>query len=429
MIWLTGSWKKIGTTFKSQQQLLMFTGCNYFRYVFTKLSKHQYGTVNIMLRPFQHDRTCSRIKLNSITTFQLQNSISHQDKHVGKPKNVFFQNIHNGEMDVKQCRYLTTDNSNSDINQSWIAKFPKSVQPYLVMSRMDRPIGYWLLFLPGAWSISLAADAGSIPNIHLLSLFFVGAVLMRTSGCVINDMLDADLDRKVARTSTRPIASGDITHLHALIFLASTLSISLGILLSLNQYSIVLGASSLFLVASYPLMKRITYWPQLALGFTFNWGCLLGWSAVTGSLDLTVCLPLYAAAVNWTMLYDTIYAFQDVEDDRWIGVKSTALLFGDHAKPCLTGFAAVVIANLIAVGVNTSQTWPYYLGLIAVTSHLTWQVATVDLSVPKDCLSKFKSNRWLGIILWMSIVMATLWKSDQENTERAGKTTKQPYNL
>lgn len=196
MIWMPGSWIRFGTTFRSQQQVLKFTGCSYLGCVFTKLSKYKHGNVNSTLPPFQHGNACSGIKLNSIT-IQSENSISYQNKCLGKHENVLFQNICYGQMSVKYCRYLNTGNSSSDINQGWIAKFPKSVQPYLVISRMDRPIGYWLLFLPGAWSISLAADAGSVPNIQLLSLFFVGAVLMRTSGCVINDMLDSNLDKKV----------------------------------------------------------------------------------------------------------------------------------------------------------------------------------------------------------------------------------------
>ncbi|XP_046852877.1 4-hydroxybenzoate polyprenyltransferase, mitochondrial-like [Xenia sp. Carnegie-2017] len=298
----------------------------------------------------------------------------------------------------------------SDINKSWVSRFPKSVQPYLLLSRMDRPIGYWLLFLPGSWSISLAADPGTLPNMQLLALFFVGAVTMRGAGCTINDMWDADLDKQVARTSTRPVASREITYFQALIFLALQLSVSLGVLLSLNFYSIILGASSLFLVASYPLMKRITYWPQLVLGLTINWGCLLGWSAVNGSIDWSVCVPLYTAAINWTIFYDTIYAFQDIEDDISIGVKSTALLFGNYAKPCLGGLAAVMVSNLVAVGINTSQPWPYFVGLIGISSHLLWQVASVDLSDAKDCLSKFKSNKWLGILLWISILTGTLVK-------------------
>ena len=350
------------------------------------------------------------------TLFRPKSALEYQDAYLTKNKTFFLSIYHDQILTIQQSRYLNTGNKNSDINQSWVTRFPKSIQPYLVLSRLDRPIGYWLLFLPGAWSISLAASAGSIPNIKLLSLFLAGSVLMRSAGCVINDMWDSDLDKKVARTSTRPIASGEITHFQALVFLASQLSISLGILLSLNLYSILLGASSLLLVASYPLMKRITYWPQLALGLTFNWGCLLGWSAVMGNLDLSICVPLYVAAVNWTIFYDTIYAFQDVEDDRWVGVKSTALLFGDNAKQYLTAFAAIMVSNLVVVGINTSQSWPYYLGLTAVASHLAWQVGTVDLSKPKDCLSKFKSNKWLGIVLWMSIVMGTLWKSEQKNT-------------
>lgn len=205
-------------------------------------------------------------------------------------------------------------------------------------------------------------------------------------------------------------------------FLGAQLSVGLSVLLSLNNYSIILGAASLGLVVTYPLMKRITYWPQAFLGMTFNWGALLGYAAVQGSCDWSVCLPLYIAGINWTLIYDTIYAHQDKDDDVLIGVKSTALLFGDQTKPWLTGFSVVMLSSLVLAGMNSDQAWPYYLGLGCVSSHLAWQIRTVNLSSSADCLSKFKSNKWLGLILFAGVVAGTIVKktTEKEKTEEAG---------
>jgi len=256
----------------------------------------------------------------------------------------------------------------------FVGACPAAVQPYLRLIRFDKPIGTWLLYLPCTWSIGLAATPGSLPDLQLLALFGLGALVMRGAGCTINDVWDVDFDKKVTRTISRPLAAGSVTRFQALVFLGAQLSVGLSILLSLNYYSIILGASSLALVVTYPLMKRITYWPQAFLGMTFNWGALLGYAAVQGSCDWSVCLPLYLAGINWTLIYDTIYAHQDKTDDVLIGVKSTALLFGDQTKTWLTGFSAVMLSNLGLVGINSGQTWPYYAGLGAVAAHLTWQV-------------------------------------------------------
>ncbi|XP_022800728.1 4-hydroxybenzoate polyprenyltransferase, mitochondrial-like isoform X2 [Stylophora pistillata] len=251
---------------------------------------------------------------------------------------------------------------------------PSGAQPYLRLIRFDKPIGTWLLYLPCTWSIALAAPAGSLPDLKLLTLFGVGSLVMRGAGCTINDMWDVDFDKKVTRTISRPLAAGSLTRFQALVFLGAQLSLGLSILLSLNNYSIILGAASLGLVVTYPLMKRITYWPQAFLGMTFNWGALLGYAAVQGSCDWSVCLPLYVAGINWTLIYDTIYAHQDKDDDVLIGVKSTALLFGDQTKPWLTRFSVVMLSSLVLAGMNSDQTWPYYLGLGSVASHLAWQM-------------------------------------------------------
>lgn len=282
--------------------------------------------------------------------------------------------------------------------------------------RLDKPIGTWLLYLPCTWSIGLAADPGCLPDLHMLTLFGVGALLMRGAGCTINDMWDKDFDKKVSRTATRPIASGDITRFQALVFLGGQLSLALGVLLSLNYYSIALGAASLSLVVTYPLMKRITYWPQFILGLTFNWGALLGWSAVKGSCDWSVCLPLYVSGVMWTLIYDTIYAHQDKDDDLKVGVKSTALRFQENTKLWLSGFTGAMLSGLLLAGVNADQTAPYYCAVSAVALHLAHQIYSVDINRPEDCWKKFASNRNLGLLLFLGIVAGNLWKkrSDEQ---------------
>ncbi|XP_066241037.1 4-hydroxybenzoate polyprenyltransferase, mitochondrial [Saccopteryx leptura] len=298
---------------------------------------------------------------------------------------------------------------------------PRPLQPYLRLMRLDKPIGTWLLYLPCTWSIGLAAEPGCFPDWYMLSLFGTGAVLMRGAGCTINDMWDRDYDKKVARTATRPIAAGDISTFQSFVFLGGQLTLALGILLCLNYYSIVLGAASLLLVITYPLMKRITYWPQLVLGFTFNWGALLGWSAVKGSCDPSVCLPLYFSGIMWTLMYDTIYAHQDKIEDVLIGVKSTALRFHENTKQWLSGFSVAMLGALGLVGVNTGQTAPYYTALAAVGAHLTHQIYTLDIHRPEDCWHKFASNRTIGIIVFLGIVLGNLWK--EKKTEETKKNT------
>ncbi|XP_033973437.1 4-hydroxybenzoate polyprenyltransferase, mitochondrial [Trematomus bernacchii] len=291
---------------------------------------------------------------------------------------------------------------------------PRPIQPYLRLMRLDKPIGTWLLYLPCAWSIALAADPGHLPHLGILTLFGTGALLMRGAGCTINDMWDKDFDKKVSRTATRPIASGEISQRQALVFLGGQLSLALCVLLCLNYYSIALGAASLSLVISYPLMKRITYWPQFVLGLTFNWGALLGWSAVKGFCDWSVCLPLYFSGVMWTLIYDTIYAHQDKDDDVKIGVKSTALRFQEQTKPWLSGFTVAMLSGLVVAGVNAEQTLPYYAVLSTVAVHLTHQIYTLDIHKPEDCWKKFVSNRNLGLLLFLGIVAGNLWKERRE---------------
>ncbi|XP_058492372.1 4-hydroxybenzoate polyprenyltransferase, mitochondrial [Solea solea] len=294
---------------------------------------------------------------------------------------------------------------------------PKHVQPYLRLMRLDKPIGTWLLYLPCTWSIALASDPGSLPDVGLLVLFGAGAVLMRGAGCTINDMWDKDFDKQVSRTASRPIASGEVSHTQALVLLGGQLSLSLGILLCLNYYSIALGAASLSLVITYPLMKRFTYWPQLVLGLTFNWGALLGWSAVMGSCDWSICLPLYFSGVMWTLIYDTIYAHQDKDDDIRVGVKSTALRFQEQTKQWLSGFMVAMMSGLVVTGVNAEQTLPYYAALCTVALHLTHQIYSVNINNTEDCWKKFASNRNLGLLLFFGIIGGNLWKEKKKDVE------------
>lgn len=208
----------------------------------------------------------------------------------------------------------------------------------------------------------------------MLALFGAGAVIMRGAGCTINDMWDKDIDAKVQRTSTRPLVTKELTQLDAWVFLGGQLGLGLLILLELNWNSILLGASSLGLVIVYPLMKRITNWPQFVLGLTFNWGALLGYSAVHGEVLWSACLPLYAAGVCWTIIYDTIYAHQDRVDDLIVGVKSTALAFGKDTKKWLTGFAGLMSTCLITTGLECEMTWPYFASCAFIATHITHQV-------------------------------------------------------
>ncbi|XP_072798524.1 4-hydroxybenzoate polyprenyltransferase, mitochondrial [Vicugna pacos] len=294
-----------------------------------------------------------------------------------------------------------------------VSSAPRPLQPYLRLMRLDKPIGTWLLYLPCTWSIGLAAEPGGFPDWYMLSLFGTGAVLMRGAGCTINDMWDQDYDKKVTRTASRPIAAGDISTFQSFVFLGGQLTLALGVLLCLNYYSIALGAASLLLVITYPLMKRITYWPQLALGLTFNWGALLGWSAVKGSCDPSVCLPLYFSGIMWTLIYDTIYAHQDKRDDALIGLKSTALRFREDTKQWLSGFSVAMLGALSLVGVNSNQTAPYYAALAAVGVHLAHQIYTLDIHRPEDCWEKFTSNRTIGLMLFLGIVLGNLWKEKE----------------
>lgn len=292
----------------------------------------------------------------------------------------------------------------------WVLRLaPESARPYLRLIRIDRPIGTWLLLFPCWWSLSLAAATwGETPNLRLLLLFALGALVMRGAGCTYNDIVDRKIDALVARTAGRPIPSGQVSVAQAVAFMAGLLLLGLVILLQLNGFAVVLGMASLGLVALYPFMKRITYWPQAWLGLTFNWGALLGWAAATGTLNTPAAL-LYLAGIAWTLGYDTIYAHQDKEDDALVGVKSSALKLGDRSKPWLIAFYGLTVALLLGVGLTADLAWPFYLGLAGVAGQLGWQVATLNIDDPSNCLLRFKSNRYAGWIFLAGIIGAGMF--------------------
>ncbi|KAJ0184161.1 hypothetical protein K1T71_000584 [Dendrolimus kikuchii] len=302
------------------------------------------------------------------------------------------------------------------------------IEPYVKLARWDRPIGVYLLYWPCSWSIALASVPGNVPlstSLKMAGLFLVGAGLMRGAGCTINDMWDRDVDAQVERTKDRPLVSGAISQRQAVMFLAAQLSLALGVLLQLNCYSIVLGVSSMLLVITYPLAKRFTNYPQLFLGATFNWGALLGYTAVQGHLNMSVCAPLYIGAMAWTVLYDTIYAHQDKNDDARIGMKSTALTWGSHTKPALTLALATSGTCLAIAGLNAGLTEPYAVGLAAYIAHAGRQIYSLDPDNPADCASKFKSNSLVGLIILLGILGGGYSKYMTNRKENNGKDNRE----
>jgi 4-hydroxybenzoate polyprenyltransferase len=294
----------------------------------------------------------------------------------------------------------------ADSTGNWVdGVAPAWARPYLRLARLDRPIGSWLLLMPCWWSVGLAAvHARSQVNVWHLLLFFIGAFAMRGAGCTWNDIVDRDLDSQVERTRSRPIPSGQVTVASAAAFLLLQALVGLAVLLQFNRFTIYVGFASLVVVAIYPFMKRITYWPQIVLGLAFSWGALMGWPATFARLDLPALL-LYAGAISWVIGYDTIYAHQDREDDALIGIKSTALLFRERTKPMLALFYALAVALIALAGWSAGAGLVFALGLLAFAAHLAWQIARLDVDDPINCLVVFKSNRDAGLILFAGLVL------------------------
>mmetsp|Transcript_994 Transcript_994/g.2847 ORF Transcript_994/g.2847 Transcript_994/m.2847 type:complete len:401 (-) Transcript_994:88-1290(-) len=339
-------------------------------------------------------------------SFATQRSTRTQGKTTDEPTASGFEKVSLGEAGTHEIK--STD---SNDQPSMVDYLPSSMQPYARLARLDKPIGTMLLLWPCCWSTAIAAPLGSGPDLKLLGLFAAGSFIMRGAGCTINDMWDADFDKSVARTKTRPLASGELTHKQALGFLAVQLSAGLGVLLSLPNtwYCFQLGAASLPFVVSYPLMKRFTNWPQLVLGITFNWGAFMGWAATHGSLDFSVIGPLYCSGIAWTLVYDTLYAHQDKVDDSKLGLKSTALYFGEHTKPILHCFAALAMANWSLAGYAVGYESPlYYAGCSLAWAHLAWQINTAILDEPENLADRFRKNNQVGAIVFASCAAGSL---------------------
>ncbi|GMH67104.1 hypothetical protein TL16_g04592 [Triparma laevis f. inornata] len=286
---------------------------------------------------------------------------------------------------------------------------PSSYHPYAYLARLDKPIGTLLLLHPCIWSTCLyASSTDTPPSIQLITLFTTGAFIMRSAGCTINDMWDSEFDKKVERTKNRPLASNALNFNQALTFLAAQLSLGLGVLLSLpnTEFCCYLGAASLPLVILYPTAKRWTPYPQLLLGLTFNWGALMGYAGGAGEVGLC-CLPMYLGGVGWTMVYDTLYAHQDKKDDERIGLKSTALTFGNSKTP-LYAFASLFTTGLTLSGSLASMALPYYLGVAAGSGHVFWQIYTADFEDGENLGERFKSNQIVGGVVSAGAVAACL---------------------
>jgi 4-hydroxybenzoate polyprenyltransferase len=297
---------------------------------------------------------------------------------------------------------IVSDERVADSTGNWVDRLaPLRLRPYLRLARLDRPIGSWLLLMPCWWSAGLAAVYAHepYPNPWHMMLFFVGAFAMRGAGCTWNDIVDRDIDAKVERTRSRPIPSGQVGVRHALAFLVLQALIGLTVLLQFNWFTILVGIASLGVVVIYPFMKRITYWPQIVLGLAFSWGALMGWPALLARLDWPP-LVLYAGAIAWVIGYDTIYAHQDREDDALIGLKSTAILFGDRTRPILAAFYAAAVVLLGIAGFGAGGGAVFAGGLLIFAFHLAWQVRRLDIHDPDLCLVLFKANREAGLILF-----------------------------
>ena len=297
------------------------------------------------------------------------------------------------------------------IPTSWVEYAPRWLQPWARLARLDRPIGTWLLFWPCVFGLILGAAADERRfldwrDLYYVGLFGIGSLLMRGAGCTFNDIVDRKIDAQVARTRGRPIPSGAVSVTGAVVFLILQCLLGLGVLLQFNWFAVALGASSLLLVAAYPFMKRITWWPQAWLGLTFNWGALLGFAAQTGRLDVGDAM-LYAGLIFWTLGYDTIYAHQDKDDDALIGVKSTALLLGAQSRGWILGFYAIAFTLILAAGYTEHTGWAFTLVMLLAAAQLMWQIQSLDTENPDTCLRVFRSNREAGALIALAFLLAS----------------------
>ncbi len=290
--------------------------------------------------------------------------------------------------------------------EGWVARLPQGWRPYALLARFDRPIGAWLLVLPGFWAFAAAAPSPG-EGVRLTVLFLVGALAMRGAGCVVNDLWDRELDRQVERTRGRPLASGAVTPFGALVFLAALLLVGAVVLFQLPMAAVVVGLFSLVPIALYPLAKRVTDWPQAVLGFVFSWAAPTGWAAATGGLE-PAAFALWAAGFCWILGYDTIYAHQDREDDAAVGIRSTARKFADRSLPFLGTCYAATLALLVLAWWLAGLGWLFLPALLAPAALLAWQITTLDIHDPAGCLVRFKLNREVGLLVALAFLAGRL---------------------
>ena len=285
----------------------------------------------------------------------------------------------------------------------------ENLKLFIQLTRLDRPIGYMLLFWPCLWGLTIGYDFERNLNTYFfyLILFFLGSVLMRSAGCIVNDMADRNYDKKVLRTKNRPIASGRISIMLAFFYASFLCLLALVVLLQFNKLTIYFALASMPLAFTYPYMKRLTYWPQLFLGITFNYGLLLGWISVQENLTLEPII-FYVGAIFWTLGYDTIYGYQDIKDDEIIGVKSTSIKFKNNPKKFLSLCYVITFISVISIGVLMNYNNYYFLFLILPAIHLFFQIKVLNIKDQNICLKIFKSNNMLGLIIFTNLLIGKL---------------------
>ena len=304
-------------------------------------------------------------------------------------------------------------------SNNWVDLYvPKGIRPFFKLSRLDRPIGSWLLIIPCWWGVFLSTNVDpkllNANSLYILVACYIGGLLMRGAGCTWNDITDAKLDAKVFRTKNRPIPAGNVSKSQAFLWLILQCCFAFGILVTFNRLAIILGFLSLITVVIYPFTKRFTYWPQFFLGLSFNWGILLAYAANSGTLDY-FCVGLYISAIAWTIFYDTIYSFQDLDDDKEVGIRSTGILFEANPKQYLTIFIVFIILTVGPIFYFLSNGDPIQIfilmsGIFFFSLHLTFQLLKLDIRNREGCLKTFKSNRTAGLILTVFMILATLTK-------------------
>jgi len=286
---------------------------------------------------------------------------------------------------------------------------PNQLNLFLDLIRLKKPIGFMLLFWPCAWGLTIAYDFNQNLEKYFLFLllFLIGAILMRSAGCIINDIVDSDFDKKVERTKNRPIASGKISKTKAFIYAMVLCGFAFLVLIQFNNFTILMALLSMPMAFTYPLMKRFTYWPQLFLGITFNYGLVLAWISITNEISIVPIL-FYFGAIFWTLGYDTIYGFQDIKDDEIIGVKSASIKFKNEPKKILFFSYFIFLTSLFLVGILMNFKMQYYLFLSVPSIYLILQIKKLDISLPKVCLKIFKSNNFLGLLILINILVGKL---------------------